>query len=163
MTADFSRTNNLTTLSELAALSQGSPVSLGGPPECPERPFCQVGLEDVYGMSIDSFLPLDAGGPLTIGAIVQGKVQLGLVFSSSGSVTANDLVVLKDDKNLQTAENILPAVFTPALNDQVRQALDSVSAVLTTDALQELNSKVDIDRMDPADVATGFLTDNGLL
>lgn len=163
VTADFARTNNLTTLSELAALSQGSPVSLGGPPECPERPFCQVGLEDVYGMSIDSFLPLDAGGPLTIGAIVQGKVQLGLVFSSSGSVTANDLVVLKDDKNLQTAENILPAVFTPALNDQVRQALDSVSAVLTTDALQELNSKVDIDRMDPADVATGFLTDNGLL
>ena len=38
---------------------------LGGPSECPKRPFCQPGLEKTYGLTFTSFKPLDAGGPLT--------------------------------------------------------------------------------------------------
>src|SRR4051794_1998130 len=34
---------------------------LGGPPECPERPFCQQGLEDIYGLAFKDFKALDAG------------------------------------------------------------------------------------------------------
>src|SRR5205823_4386385 len=37
---------------------------LGGPPECPQRPFCQLGLKTVYGLEFKDFKPLDAGGPL---------------------------------------------------------------------------------------------------
>jgi osmoprotectant transport system substrate-binding protein len=119
--------------------------------------------DDRLGVNVESFTPLDAGGPLTIQAITQGAVQVGLVFSSSGSVTANDLVVLTDDQQLQTAENILPAVHTAALIEEITAALDSVSAVLTTDELQALNQQVEIDRKDPSDVATEFLTSKGLL
>ncbi len=163
VTSQFAASNNLTSLSDVAALSASNPISLGGPPECPERPFCQLGLEQTYGIAIESFLALDAGGPLTIAALTQGDVELGLVFSSSGSVTANDLVVLDDDKGLQTAENILPAVHTPALTDEIAAALNSVSEILTTEVLQELNSRVDVAREDPEDVAAQFLQDHGLL
>lgn len=163
VTKDFAAANSLTTLSELGAHSQANPITLGGPPECPERPFCQPGLESTYGVSVESFVPLDAGGPLTIQALTQGKVNVGLVFSSSGSVTANDLVVLADDKELQTAENILPALYTPAVTDTITAALDSVSAVLTTDDLQAMNAAVEIDREDPATVASDYLTSKGLL
>jgi osmoprotectant transport system substrate-binding protein len=163
VTGDFATANNLATLSDLAAFSQGSPITLGGPPECPQRPFCQPGLEEVYGVQVAEFLPLDAGGPLTIQAVNQGKVQVGLVFSSSGSVTANDLVVLADDKDWQTAENILPALHTPAVTEAITAALDSVSAVLTTDDLQALNAQVEIDREDPTAVATQYLASKGLL
>ena len=69
----------------------------------------------------------------------------------------------EDDEDLQVAENILPAVHTESLTDDIRAALDSVSEVLTTEALQEMNVQVDVDRMDPQDVATQFLQDNGLL
>ncbi len=162
VTKDFAQANSLTTLSDLGTFSQGSPVSLGGPPECPERPFCQPGLETTYGVSVDTFVPLDAGGPLTIQALTQGKVDVGLVFSSSGSVTANDLVVLTDDKELQTAENILPALYTPAVTETITAALDAVSAVLTTDDLQAMNAAVEIDRKDPADVASEYLAAQGL-
>src|SRR5206468_4297713 len=48
---------------------------LGGPPECPTRPFCQVGLEKTYGLHFDGFVSLDAGGPLSKTALKQGKVQ----------------------------------------------------------------------------------------
>lgn len=163
VTQDFAQQNNLTTLSELGTYSQQSPITLGGPPECPKRPFCQPGLEDTYGVQVGSFVPLDAGGPLTIQALKQGKVNVGLVFSSSGSVSANDLVVLQDDKGLQTAENITPALYTPAVTDTITSALDSVSAALTTDELQQLNADVEINREDPKTVAKNWLTEKGLL
>ncbi|GMA36748.1 hypothetical protein GCM10025876_29520 [Demequina litorisediminis] len=59
---------------------------LGGPPECPERPFCQPGLEDTYGIEVAEFRSLDAGGPLTKNAITTGEIALGLVFSSDGAL-----------------------------------------------------------------------------
>ena len=34
------------------------PVTLGGPPECPEREFCLPGLLDVYGLTFADFKPL---------------------------------------------------------------------------------------------------------
>ena len=162
VTKDFASANNLTTLSDLATFSASTPVNLGGPPECPERPFCQQGLESVYNVKIGEFVPLDAGGPLTIQAVQQGKVDVGTVFSSSASVGANDLVILTDDKEWQTAENVLPALNSKAVNDTVTKALDSVSAVLTTEMLQALNAQVEVDRKDPEAVATQFLQDNGL-
>jgi len=163
VTQAFADQNGLSTLSELGTYSQQSPITLGGPPECPKRPFCQPGLEETYNVDVGSFVPLDAGGPLTIQALKQDKVNVGLVFSSSGSVAANDLVVLEDDKGLQTAENILPALYTPAVTDTITTALNEVSAALTTDELQQLNSQVEIDRQSPQKVAEQWLTEQGLL
>ena len=60
----------------------------GGPPECPERPFCQPGLEDTYGLTFESFSALDAGGPLSKTALKQGKVSLALIFSSDAALGA---------------------------------------------------------------------------
>lgn len=163
VTKAFAAAKGLKTLADLGAYSKGTSITLGGPPECPQRPFCQPGLEKVYGVRVKKFVPLDAGGPLTIQAVNQGKVDVGLVFSSSGAVTANDLVILADNKGWQTAENILPALNTAAVTETITKALDSVSAVLTTDALQALNAQVEIDRKDPQAVATQFLQDKGLL
>ena len=42
-----------------------SQMTLGGPAECPTRPFCEAGLTRVYGLHFKAFRPLDAGGPLT--------------------------------------------------------------------------------------------------
>lgn len=85
VTTAFAQAHEVTTLSELAAACGG--IVLGGPPECPDRPFCEPGLADTYGMDIADFISLDAGGPLTKAAIQQGKVTLGLVFSSDGSLS----------------------------------------------------------------------------
>jgi len=76
----------VSTLSELAEACDDGSLVLGGPAECPERPFCQPGLEETYGLQFDSFRELDAGGPLTKAAIQQGEVSIGLVFSSDGAL-----------------------------------------------------------------------------
>lgn len=85
VTKTFAENNDLHTLSDLKAYT--GKLVLGGPPECPTRPFCQLGLEKTYGLHFSSFVALDAGGPLTKTALKQGKVQVGLVFSSDGSLT----------------------------------------------------------------------------
>ena len=85
VTKTFAEDNDLHTLSDLK--SYKGKLVLGGPPECPTRPFCKVGLQKTYGLLFAGFVALDAGGPLTKAALKQGKVQLGLVFSSDGSLT----------------------------------------------------------------------------
>jgi osmoprotectant transport system substrate-binding protein len=87
VTTAFAEKVGVKTLSELAdACSDGSLV-LGGPAECPTRPFCQPGLEETYGLKFASFQEYgDTGGPLTKAAIQQGEVSLGLVFSSDGAL-----------------------------------------------------------------------------
>ncbi|MDN4483074.1 glycine betaine ABC transporter substrate-binding protein [Demequina lignilytica] len=84
VTTAFSDEYGVTSLSELAETC--GTISLGGPPECPERPFCQIGLEEQYGIEVAQFESLDPGGPLTKTAIQQGQVMVGLVFSSDGAL-----------------------------------------------------------------------------
>jgi osmoprotectant transport system substrate-binding protein len=71
----------VTTLSELAEACGDGSLVLGGPPECPERPFCQPGLEETYGMEFAGVEDLDIGAP-TNQALQQGIVSIGLVLST---------------------------------------------------------------------------------
>lgn len=84
VTTAFAEANDVTTLSELAAVCGG--LVLGGPPECPERPFCEPGLEETYGLQFAEFTSLDAGGPLTKTALTTGQIAIGLVFSSDAAL-----------------------------------------------------------------------------
>ncbi|MDP9416665.1 MAG: glycine/betaine ABC transporter substrate-binding protein [Actinomycetota bacterium] len=87
VTTAFAQEHGVKTLSDLAKACGGG-VTLGGPPECPQRPFCQPGLQKTYQLTIDSFRALDAGGPLTKTALRKGEVAVGLVFSSDGELAA---------------------------------------------------------------------------
>ena len=140
-----------------------SQLTLGGPPECPERPFCIPGLKETYGIEFGEFLPLDVGGPLTVEALRNGDIDVGLLFSTSSVIGDEGWVVLEDDKNLQTAENITPVVSSDVLDDTITERLNAISAALTTENITELNGRVEIDGEDPADVAADFLESEGLL
>lgn len=82
VTAEFAQEHDVQTLSELAETCGG--LVLAGPPECPERPFCQVGLEETYGLEIAEFQSYELSliGP----AVRQGDAAIGLVLSSDGAL-----------------------------------------------------------------------------
>ena len=144
----------------------GEPVAssmiLGGPPECPDRPFCIPGLEETYDIEFEEFQPLDVGGPQTVNALKAGRIDVGLLFSTSSAIQANDFVALEDDKDLQTAESITPLIRQDAVDETVEGALNDVSAALSTETMIELNSMVEIEQDDPGDVAANFLEDEGI-
>jgi osmoprotectant transport system substrate-binding protein len=152
---------DLTTVSSLAAVADQ--LNMGGPPECPVRPFCLPGLRSVYGILFDDFTPLDAGGPLTVDALKRDEIQVGLLFSTDPSIEEHGFVPLSDDRHLQDAENITPVIRTDKLNEQVRSLLDAVSARLTSDEMTDLVGQVVIDGKTLNNVAADFLNRNGLL
>src|SRR5256885_5510246 len=151
--------NHLVKLSDVSSVASG--WTLGGPPECPQRPFCQQGLMSVYGLNFKAFKALDAGGPLTYAAFKSGAINIGLVFSSDGAIAANNLVVLQDDKHLQQADNIVPLIRSTVANSEVTALLNSIDAKLNTPDLTALNKSADVDKQDPIDVATTWVKNHG--
>ena len=154
----------LSTVSDLAGVN--GTLVLGGPPECPEREFCLQGLESVYGLEFAEFRPLDAGGPITVAALEGDEIQVGLMFTSDGTILAKGFVLLEDDKALQPSENIAPAVrseIIDAYGDDFANALNEVSAKLTTTELIALNKLVGIDGQDPETVAAEWLAAIGVV
>jgi osmoprotectant transport system substrate-binding protein len=132
----------------------------GGPPECPDRPFCLQGLEEVYGLRFERFVPLDSGGPLTISALREQNVDVGVLFSTDPHLVGPELVELEDDRGLQPSENVVPAVRASVLErwgDEVRRPLNAVSAALTTEELRELNAQVVLGGDTPRQAARGWL------
>lgn len=159
----FADDNNLTTLSDLGAL--GEPITLAAVEECPDRPFCEPGLESLYGIDIvDPPLALGFSTTQTKQAVQNGDAQLGLVSTTDGTLDQFELVVLEDDQSLQLADNLVPVVNTESAGDDtVAEVLDALSGVLTTDDLAQLNLQVDAERQQAPDVAVAYLEENGLL
>lgn len=89
VTTKFADKYKLKTLSDFAAKCSGKASVLGGPPECPQRPFCQQGLEKTYKIDFGKFVPLDAGGSLSKNALKTGTVSLSLVLSSDAALASS--------------------------------------------------------------------------
>jgi osmoprotectant transport system substrate-binding protein len=142
-----------------AGPSIASTLVLGGPPECPERPFCLLGLEETYGLEFKEFTPLDAGGPLTVQALTGGQIQVGLLFTSDPAIAVNGFVLLEDDKQLQLADNLIPVVRKEVLdaNPAIGDTLNAIMAKLSQAELTELNKAVTVDLTPTADAASAWL------
>lgn len=139
-------------------------LAFGGPPECPERPLCLGGLEDVYGLEFGTFESLDAGGPVSVTALRSGTVDVALLFTTDAAIDRYDFVLLYDDLGLQPAENVTPVVREEVVQehgDAFVRLVDSVSALLTTGDLRELNARL-AEGETPREVAAAWLAEHGL-
>lgn len=161
VTEETAEEHNLETISDLAEVDDQ--LVFGGPPECPQRPLCLIGLRDLYGLEFSDVKQLDAGGPITREALKNGEIDVGLLFSSDGAIEREGFVVLEDDKGLQPAENVIPVIREEVLTDEIRDVLNEVSAGLSTDDLIELNARVSLDKEDADAAAEAYLREQGIL
>ena len=150
---------NLKTISDLQPIA--GEIVLGGPPEWKSRKQGVVGLRDLYGLNFKEFVPLDAGGTLTMTALTNGQIQAGDLFSTDPGLVANNLVALDDDKSLFAAENVVPLIKKAKLNDTITTTLDAVSAKLTTDDLISMNAEA-ATGTNLSDIAKKWLANAGI-
>jgi osmoprotectant transport system substrate-binding protein len=152
--------NHLSTLSDL----KGKSVELAAAPDCKGRVDCEGGLRSGYGINITKILGLGYASQATYNSVLHGESQLGETSTTDGTLQAQGLVLLPDDKKIQPAENLIPAVSSSflAAHPDVAGPLNALMAVLTTQKLTELNAKVAVDRQTPQAVADQFLSDAGL-
>jgi osmoprotectant transport system substrate-binding protein len=150
-------------VSDLASLARG--MVLGGTPECPWRPYCLPGLRRLYGLEFARFVPL-VSEQERIDAFEQGAVDVLVTGTTDGRLASGDLVLLADDRRLQPTENIVPVVHTAAVaryGARLTDALDAVSARLTTDDLMFLNWRVTVVGKNVLAEARAWLERQGIL
>jgi len=154
----------VTTISDLQGKSQD--LTLYGSPECRQRVDCLVGLQDVYGLQFKSFNPVDIGLRYTV--LDKGQADASILFTSDAQLAANPdkYVLLQDDKGIFPSGNVIwvtdDATVQKAGPDY-QATIEKVQQGLTLPVMQELNARVDIDKQDPAAVATQYLKEDGYI
>jgi osmoprotectant transport system substrate-binding protein len=157
VTAETAARLGLSSISDLAA--EAGELRFGGPPECPTRRLCLAGLEEVYGLRFDEFVPLDAGDRLTRQALLDDAIDVALLFTTDPAIAAEGLVELIDDRGLQPAENITPLLRVELVErwgDEIVSVIDAVSAELTTARVRELNRVANTEDADIAAVVAAW-------
>ena len=145
-----------------SAATLDTTLVFGGPPECLERPLCLGDKEqELYGLDFKEVKKLDPGGPVTVTALQDGTIDVGLLFTGS-SVIDDDFVLLEDDKGLQPADNPTAIINESKADDNVVSIVDAVNEALTLDEYNTMALSVFNDKEDPSDVAGAFLERAGL-
>jgi osmoprotectant transport system substrate-binding protein len=154
---------NLTKTSTISDLSKiAGDLVLGAAPEFQTRQEGLVGLKSVYGLTFKSFKALDAGGPLTDGALGKNSIQVGDVFTTDSTISAKGWTTLIDDKGLFGYQNVIPVAQKTGLSQAGVDALNAVSAKLDTPTLLDLDTKVG-NGTDPMAAADAWLKSVGLV
>jgi glycine betaine/choline ABC-type transport system substrate-binding protein len=154
------RLGNPTTISDLEG--RAGELSISGFPECRQRTDCLLGVEQVYGLEFGEFVSSES--PYEV--LDTKEADLAFIFTTDGFLATGQYTVLDDDKNLFPPYNV-----TLTMRDEIAQAIgpegveivEQVQAPLTEEVMQELNSRVAVDKQEPEQVAADYLTQFGFV
>ncbi|HET7397061.1 MAG TPA: glycine betaine ABC transporter substrate-binding protein [Intrasporangium sp.] len=163
--SDEAKKLGVTKLSDLAKLPEADKTF------CIESEFSTrddgwPGLKKAYNLDVPSgnVKMLDTGVIYT--ATQKGQdCNFGEVFQTDGRISALGLTVLEDDKQFFP---VYQGGFTLQADvlrkyPKIADVMALMSPKLTTEVMQKLNAKVDVDGEDPQDVATEWLKETGLV
>ena len=162
MTREKAESLGITTISDMAA--QASELVMVGPPEFQEREDGLPGLQAAYGnFELQDYKAVDPG--LRYTALVDGEADVAVAFGTDGEISAFDLVVLEDDRNLFPPYQVAPVVRQSVLdaNPEIADTLNALAPKLTDETMQRLNYEVSGKQREPADVAREFLSQEGII
>ncbi|MET9844011.1 ABC transporter substrate-binding protein [Streptomyces ossamyceticus] len=161
VTARTAKKYDLKTLADLKPVA--GDLTLGAGSEFKTRTQGGVGLKKVYGVEFGKFQPLDAGAQTTLVKLLKDdKVQAANLYTTDPAIIEDKLVVLEDPKKLFSSQNVTPLVHKKAVDAKAREALNAVSAKLTTEDLLEMMKKLVNDKEDASVVAEEWLKKSGL-
>ena len=150
----------LKSLADLKAHSKE--MVAGGSAEFKVREAGLKGLKDKYGAEFKEYKTLDAGGPLSTKALLDNQIQVSNFFTTQSVIKDNGWVQLEDPENILPPNNIVPLIRTDHKAANITDALNAVSAKLTTDSLTELVKRVEVGKEAAKAVATDWLSKNQL-
>jgi len=151
---------NPTKISELEGKSQDLKIS--GYPECRQRPDCLLGVEDTYGLKFGKFVASQE--PYQV--LDTGAADIAFIFTTDAKLTTDKYAVLDDDKKLFPPYHITFMVKSSVLEKlgpDAQKVIEQVQKPLTNEVMGELNSRVDLDKQKPEQVARDYLKENGFI
>ncbi len=156
----YAEEHKLASLADLKAL--GKALVLGGPAEFATRYEGLKGLRAVYGV-VPTFKPFSI--ELSYKALEGGESKAQVVFTTDGQLQGGKFKVLSDPKHLFGFQNVAPVIKQSLVSVEgpaFAETVNKLSALLTTQAMQQMNKAVSLEKQSPAAVAKQFLSANGL-
>jgi osmoprotectant transport system substrate-binding protein len=161
---DFAAAHQLKAIGDLKNVGPGGQgVSWAAQPPARTRFAGLVGLQQAYGLTNLAFVGVDVG--VTYSALDTGAANSADGFSTDGQLTTGKYVALDDPEHIMGFQHVAPVVKQSVLAAQgpeFAQTLNWVDSLLTQDAILRMNAAIQLDHVDPAQVATKFLAANGL-
>ncbi|MBA2767229.1 MAG: hypothetical protein H0U33_09695 [Solirubrobacterales bacterium] len=151
---------NPTKISDLEG--RAGELSISGFPECRQRTDCLLGVEQVYGLEFADFIASES--PYEV--LDTKESDLAFVFTTDGNLATGQYTTLDDDKNLFPPYNVTLSVrdeIAEAMGPEGAEIVEQVQAPLTEEVMQELNSRVAVDKQEPEQVAADYLTQFGFV
>jgi osmoprotectant transport system substrate-binding protein len=109
----------------------------------------------VYGLEFAEVVSMPSR-TATVEALVSGLIDIGLLETTDARLSTAPVTLLVDDRMLQPPENVVPLVRRAAIDrwgEELRTALNGVSARLTTADLVALNRSVELEGLTPEEAA----------
>lgn len=160
VTKEFADNWGVATIEDLKKVTD--PLVFGANSEAESRPNGPKGLKKTYGVDV-KFAPIeDSGGPLTVKALKDGDIQIGLIYTADPSIKKNDLVTLTDSKGLFLASAFVP-VASDDVDDDAAAIIDKISAAMSPEDLIALNARSVEEKLPAATIAKDWLNDEDLL
>ncbi len=163
---EFASDNGLETLSDLATyIKDGNDVTFGSNINFLERADGIAGVEALYGFKFNEDMIKSMSSGLTYEALKNGQLDVAMGFGTDGRIPAMNLKVLKDDKMFFPVYNPAPIIRQEVLDayPDLAADLNALVAVLTDEVLQEMNKLVDVEQLEPEEVAETFLREQGFI
>ena len=151
---------NPTKISDLQG--KASQLSITGYPECKQRADCLMGVERAYGLEFGEFVSSET--PYEV--LDNGEADVAFIFTTDGNLNSGQYQVLDDDKNFFPPYNVTLSMREQAFNQLGQQGADVIESVqqpLSDEVMQELNSRVVIDKQEPERVAADYLRQFGFV
>lgn len=138
------------------------PLTIAAPPDCLVNAYCGRGLATTYGVDVADHLIASDRVADSVAALEKGDADVAVVFSHSPAASDPDLVTLADDRGMLAGERVTPVYRRSVVElygAELAQDLDELSALLTQDALTELDAAVGAGQQ-PAAAAQAWLAKN---
>jgi len=167
---DVAAANHLRTMSDFGRwVAAGGDVVLACSAE-----FANAGtlrsLEKTYGFTLRPEQKIVLAGGETAATIRAAaartnRVNTAMVYGTDGGIIAADLVLLEDDRHAQPIYAPVPVVRESVLkaNPQIATIVRPLMESFTSDTLQQLNARVQINGESDQEVAAEYLRSRGLL
>ena len=151
----------LKTYSDLAAVSDQ--LIFGAEYDFFEREDGYDALCETYGLSFKETMDLDIG--LKYQALNQGRIDVMVVFTTDGQLSASDVTVLEDDKQFYPSYLCGNIIRSEVIEEhpELTGVFEKVSGLISDSDMAQMNYQVETEGREPRDVAEEFLGTHGLL
>ena len=159
---DVSDDLDFTKLSELADKSKS--IRFASTPEFEEREDGLPGLEKILGdIKFEDIRVYDNG--IKYQVLRNNEADMNVCFSTDADLASGDIVMIEDDLHFWPPYHLAPVVRTEVIEEdkKIAEVLNEVSKHLTTESIQVLNARVDVEEVDASIVAKEALIEWGLL